>query len=217
MSHVQDSRFLGGVNELTVITTIKRGRTQDGVLTYKQQLQKVLDSVVNRESKGIPTPIRLVQTIHFARWIIWEDPSSQEDKLIFTSNYDGSMWQYLRDFSTLIAADMDRVWGNCEGYPEQGCRDFDAFWQYVKQHQVKTTAFYAAIPDESLLRRQSLRSFKANFDRFMADWYADERRSCNAEFRQAFDRFVKENQTYLNIESTDPERPSELGKKSSSA
>ena len=199
MPHVQDSRFLGGVNELTVITTIKKGRTPDGVLTYKQQLQKVLDSVLNRELKGIPTPIRLVQTIHFARWIIWEDPSSGDDKLIFTSNYDGSMWQYLRDFSTLIADDMDRVWGNCDDYPEGGCRDFDAFWKYVKDHQVKTTAFYAAIPEESLLRRQSLRQFKANFDSFMAKWYSKENLGSGDDFRRDFDEFVKENQTYLNL------------------
>ncbi|MCK5791946.1 MAG: hypothetical protein KAH34_13935 [Ketobacter sp.] len=198
MPQIQDSRYLGGVNEITIITTIKRGRTPEGVMTYKQRLQSVLESVLNRELKGIPTPIRLVQTIHFARWVIWTEPSSGEDKLIFTSNYDGSMWQYLRDFSTLIADDMDRVWNNCVGYPEQGCRDFDAFWHYVKAHQVETTAFYAAIPDETLLERQALRRFKLNFDAFMAQWQADNRRNKGDDFRKAFDLFVLNNQSYLN-------------------
>ncbi|MGC1509553.1 hypothetical protein, partial [Ketobacter sp.] len=68
MGSVQDSRYLGGVNELTIITDIKKGRPPDGVLTYKQMLQRVLDSVQNREERGIPTPIRLIETIHFARW-----------------------------------------------------------------------------------------------------------------------------------------------------
>jgi len=198
MPHIQDSRYLGGVNEITIITTIKKGRTPEGVMTYKQRLQSVLDSVLNRELKGIPTPIRLVQTIHFARWVIWEDPASDNDKLIFTSNYDGSMWQYLRDFSTLIADDMDRVWNNCEGYPELGCRDFEAFWDYVKAHQVKTTAFYAAIPDETLLERQALRQFKANFDVFMAQRCGNDAQCSEAAFKEAFNQFVLQNQSYLN-------------------
>lgn len=196
MDGVQDSRYLGGVNEITIITTIKQGRTPEGVMTYKQRLQSVLDSVQNRELKGIPTPIRLVQTIHFARWVIWTDPASGEDNLIFTSNYDGSMWQYLRDFSTLIADDMDRVWGNCVDYPAQGCRDFDAFWQYVKAHQVETSAFYAAIPDETVIRRHSLRRFKANFDTFLALHQAED--EDHQAFSKAFKQFVLENQSYLN-------------------
>ena len=198
MPHIQDSRYLGGVNEITIITTIKKGRTPEGVMTYKQRLQAVLDSVLNRELKGIPTPIRLVQTIHFARWVIWEDASSGDDKLIFTSNYDGSMWQYLRDFSTLIADDMDRVWNNCLGYPERGCRDFEAFWDYVKAHQVETTAFYAAIPDETLLERQALRRFKENFDVFMVQWSANDGQGSDTGFKEAFDQFVLNNQSYLN-------------------
>lgn len=196
MDSVQDFRYLGGVNEITIITTIRKGRTPEGVMTYKQRLQSVLDSVQGRELQGIPTPIRLVQTIHFARWVIWADLASGEDKLIFTSNYDGSMWQYLRDFSTLIAEDMDRVWNNCVGYPEQGCRDFEAFWSYVRAHQVETSAFYAAIPEETVIRRQSLRTFKANFDQFLA--LNPPLEGNQQAFCEAFNQFVLDNQTYLN-------------------
>ncbi len=56
MTQLQDSRYLGGVNELTVITTIRQGRVPGSTLTYLQQLQAVLDSIRNRETKGIPTP-----------------------------------------------------------------------------------------------------------------------------------------------------------------
>ena len=191
---LQDSRYLGGVNELTIITTIRQGRVPGTTLTYLQQLQAVLDSIRNRETKGIPTPIRLIATIHFARWIIWKD--GDQHRLIFTSNYDGSMWQYLRDFAALIAEDMDRVWGNCEGYPEKGCRDFEAFWQYVTDHQVQTTAFYAAIPDESLVRRESLRDFRAAYDRFLSKTLAVGVTD-HKDFYDQFCQFVRENQSYL--------------------
>lgn len=195
MLTMQDSRYLGGVNELTIITDIREGRVAGGVMTYKQKLESVLDSVQRREEQGIPTPIRLVDTIHFARWIIWED--GDKDRLVFTSNYDGSMWQYLRDFSSFIATDIDRVWENCEGYPEGGCLDFESFWQYVVDHQVETNAFYAAIPDETLLHRLSLRRFKTNFDRFLVD-HADSGASDPQAFYKAFRQFVLDNQSYLN-------------------
>lgn len=191
---VQDSRYLGGVNELTIITTIRRGRVPGTTLTYLQQLQAVLDSIANREARGIPTPIRLVPTIHFARWVIWQDGDCQ--RLIFTSNYDGSMWQYLRDFSALIAKDMDRVWENCEGYPEGGCRDFEAFWQYVRDHQIQTTGFYAANPQETLLRGQSLMQFKRAFDQFVAGHV--DAGVAPKDFYDAFCQFVRDNQSYLD-------------------
>lgn len=193
MMLLQDSRYLGGVNELTIITTIRQGRVPGSTLTYLQQLQAVVDSIANRERRGIPTPIRLIPTIHFARWIVWQDGERQ--LLIFTSNYDGSMWQYLRDFSALIADDMDRVWGNCEGYPEGGCRDFEAFWQYVVDHQVETAGFYAANPNETLLRGQSLVSFKRAFDQFVAQHFAGG--SGAQDFQEAFGRFLLDNQSYL--------------------
>ena len=195
MHLIQDSRYLGGVNELTIVTTIRQGRIPGSTLTYRQQLQAVLDSIQNRELRGIPTPIRLIPTIHFARWIIWND--GNRDILIFTSNYDGSMWQYLRDFSALIAGDMDRVWGNCEGYPAGGCQDFEAFWRYVEGHQVQTAAFFAAIPDETLMRRFSLRAFKSAFDEFMATQFVGAEQDTDA-FYKAFCQFVLENQTGLD-------------------
>ncbi len=193
MFSAQDARFSGGVNELTIITTVKPGRPPGAVFTYLQQLQTVLDSVRDRETSGVPTPIRLVSTIHFARWILWNDGDT--NKLIFTSNYDGSMWQYLRDFSSLIAEDMDRVWGNCVGYPEGGCRDFDAFWDYVKQHQVETDCFFAALPGESLRQREALIEFKRAFDRFVAQQLAVGGQDTDNFYRQ-FCLFLKQNQFY---------------------
>lgn len=193
MTRVQDSNYLGGVNEVTIITRIKPGRTPEGVMTYQKRLESVLNSVRDREIHGIPTPIRLILTIHFARWIIWED------KLIFTSNFDGSMWQYLRDFANLIADDLDRVWENCEGYPVSGSRDFDAFWAYVRDHQVSTTAFYADNFQETVQRRRALIEFKTNFDKFLSQWHnVDKDKKCR-EFREAFNEFVLANQSYLHL------------------
>ena len=193
LQSAQDARFGGGANELTIITEIKPGRPAGSVLTYKQQLEKVLESIRSREMAGIATPIRLVSTIHFARWIIWS--AEGRDRLIFTSNYDGSMWQYLRDFSSLIATDMDRVWGKCKGYPVGGCSDFDAFWHYVLDHQVETSCFFAALPTQSLRQREAQTKFSAAFNHFVAEHYTTGQ-SDPAKFYQAFQQFLTENHSY---------------------
>lgn len=195
MRVIQDSRYLGGVNEVTIITPVKSGRVADGLLTYRDQLKAVIDSVQNRELRGIPTPVRLIPTIHFARWILWDPPSARDGNalLIFTSNFDGSMWQYLRDFADLIADDVDKIWGNCDGYPVGGARDFDAFWAYATAHQVQTTGFYAAIPDETVKRRQNLRTFKQRFDAFTRENLPLLQQAGSA-FEQAFKVFLNKNQ-----------------------
>ena len=44
--------------------------------------------------------------------------------------------------------------GKCDGFHAIGgfCQDFEAFRRYVDEHQVQTAAFFAAIPDETLMR-----------------------------------------------------------------
>lgn len=195
MRVIQDSRYLGGVNEVTIITPIKQGRVPDSLLTYRDQLKATLDSVQNRELRGIPTPVRLIPTIHFARWIIWEPPGQADAPamLIFESNFDGSMWQYLRDFADLIASDVDRIWGNCEGYPAGGARDFDAFWAYAVAHQVQPAGFYAALTDETVKKRLLLRKFRQNFDQFVHE-NMSLLKQAGSEFEKRFKQFLKDNE-----------------------
>jgi hypothetical protein len=45
---------------------------------------------------------------------------------------------------------MDRIFGHCDGYPAGGCRDFEAFKEYVRKFQVPTDLFYAAYPEHSV-------------------------------------------------------------------
>lgn len=100
----------------------------------------------------------------------------------------------------MIAEDLDRVWSNCVDYPEGGCRDFDRFWQYVLDHQIETQAFYAAITDQSLITRLSLKEFKHNFDVFLsqqASLLDADTTPSGDPFLAAFKKFILENQSYL--------------------
>jgi hypothetical protein len=114
--------------------------------------------------------------------------------LFFTSNFDGDMKTYLRDFSVVLGDDVDRIWGNCQGYPPGGSRDFDAYWAYAKQYQLTTDAFSNAYPGLSVPRIRQLAAFKDLFDAFVARTRGPDGRSV-AGLPDAFDRFIEETAT----------------------
>jgi hypothetical protein len=146
------SKTVGVVTELTVIAPLKQGGAA--------RLRQVLASLqTNPES-----PIKQIDTIHFARWVIIDN----DTRLLFTSNFDGSLEAYLRDFSIKTPQGMDAIFGNCEGYPAGGCQDFEAFKKYVRDHQVVTDLFYAAYPESTVKAVKRALEVKALADQLMA-------------------------------------------------
>ncbi len=232
-----DSKTAGGVSEVTLFTPIKPGFIPGEARTYEERLWSVLASVQRRAVANTPTPIGLMPTIHYARWMVLRpgqylqysgyplhpvdaidqrQPQANESRLetngglpyghrswlYFTSNFDGDMKTYLRDFSVNLGEDVDRIWGNCEGYPVGGAADFDAYWEYAKRHQIKTHAFYNAYPHLNVPEIHALARFKLAFDAFVAKTRGAE--GCTAPgFEKAFDDFLVENQSYsVNFPAT---------------
>jgi hypothetical protein len=87
-----------------------------------------------------------VKTIHFARWVFLDG----KRRVIFASNYDGSLENYMDDFIDKIAWGLNIVFSNGYGYPRarfliaDGCRDELAFKDYIRLHQVPTRVWYSA-------------------------------------------------------------------------
>ena len=54
-----------------------------------------------------------VGTIHFARWVYLDD----RRRLLFASNYDGSLDSYMDDFINKVAYGLNLVFSNGIGYP----------------------------------------------------------------------------------------------------
>jgi len=87
-----------------------------------------------------------VKTIHFARWVFLDD----KRRVIFASNYDGSLESYMDDFIDKIAWGLNIVFSNGHGYPRtrflmlDGARDELAFKDYLRLHQVPTRVWYSA-------------------------------------------------------------------------
>ena len=87
-----------------------------------------------------------VKTIHFARWLFLDD----RRRVLFASNYDGSLESYMDDFIDKISWGLNLVFSNGIGYPrtrwliKDGCRDEVAFKDYLRLHMAPTRVWYSA-------------------------------------------------------------------------
>lgn len=90
-----------------------------------------------------------VQTIHFSRWILLDD----KKRLLFASNYDGSLESYMDDFINKVAWGLNLVFSNGIGYPRtrwlvKGGAEYEQkFKYYLRRHQLRTDVWYKAYPD----------------------------------------------------------------------
>ncbi|MBW4675181.1 MAG: hypothetical protein KME52_14520 [Desmonostoc geniculatum HA4340-LM1] len=91
-------------------------------------------------------PLTKIGTIHFAIWSIIDDGK----RLLFQSNFDGDLIEYLKDFSNYASEGLDAVFSNCVGYPEGGAKDYPAFEKFAADHLIDCQHYYNAYPKESV-------------------------------------------------------------------
>lgn len=88
-----------------------------------------------------------IKTIHFARWI----PMTGR-RLLFTSNFDGSVESYNDDFINLLGWGLNLVFSNGEGYPPTrwlifgGANYEQHFKDHLRRRQVPVPVSYSAYP-----------------------------------------------------------------------
>ena len=87
-----------------------------------------------------------VKTIHFARWM----PIDGRRRVIFASNYDGSLESYMDDFIDKVWWGLNATFSSGQGYPRTdfllfgGSRDELAFKRVLRLRQVPTQVWYSA-------------------------------------------------------------------------
>ncbi|MGE5763515.1 MAG: hypothetical protein ACM3ZF_06460 [Mycobacterium leprae] len=128
-------------NPFTAVGTLKPGR-------FRRITASAVLSIVDYGLRHIYNRGRLtgVDTIHFARWVFIDD----KRRLVFASNYDGSLESYMGDFIDKVAWGLNAVFSNGEGYPRtrwlvlDGARQEQAFKNYLHCHQLPTHVWYSA-------------------------------------------------------------------------
>ncbi|MCX4545536.1 hypothetical protein [Streptomyces sp. NBC_01565] len=128
-------------NPFTAVGLVKAGRFRRATLTGV--LFAVDYGVRHFYNRG---SLAGVKTIHFARWLFIDD----ERRVIFASNYDGSLESYMDDFIDKVAWGLNAVFSNGHGYPRtrwlvrDGAEDELAFKHYLRCHQLPTEVWYSA-------------------------------------------------------------------------
>ncbi len=94
---------------------------------------------------GIPLlGLNGVDTIHFAHWIMLDN----DERLLFASNYDGSLESYMVDFIDKVSWGLNIVFSNGQGYPRtnwlffDGARHEQHFKDYLGNHQLDTLVWH---------------------------------------------------------------------------
>jgi hypothetical protein len=131
-------------NQFTAAGQLKPGRFRR--YTAAGVLWAVNFGIRHFYNRGVLSGVR---TIHFARWVFFDD----HRRLLFASNYDGSLENYMDDFIDKVAWGLNAVFSNGNDYPRtswlvlDGARDELAFKSYIRTRQLPTPVWYSAYPD----------------------------------------------------------------------
>jgi hypothetical protein len=105
---------------------------------------------VDYGARHITRPGRLgrIRSIHFARWVF----VAGTERMIFCSNYDGSVESYMDDFINKTGFGLNASFSNGVGYPRtnwlvlDGCIDERKYKEYLRRHTLPTQVWYKAYP-----------------------------------------------------------------------
>jgi hypothetical protein len=112
-----------------------------------------------------------VKTIHFARWIFID----QKRRVIFASNYDGSLESYMDDFIDKIAWALNAAFSNGVDFPKtnwlilDGSHDEQAFKHFNLNHQLVAPFWYAAYQGLTALNIENNAAIRAGLYGPMSD------------------------------------------------
>lgn len=120
-----------------------------------------------------------IGTIHFARWVVIDDktetgePTSEKTaKLVFSSNFDGTVEKHIADLCSVAAPIIDRIYACCIDYPEEQSRTTESRFQYLNRWVVKTTTFYRGAPNRTLLQIRNEEKLRNHLKKLIdkGDW-----------------------------------------------
>ncbi len=143
LAHLQSLEDHDVTNQFTAMGLVKPGAFRRWLLTV---LLVGLDYGCRHiYARGFLTRVR---TIHFAHWVFLDD----KQRLVFASNYDGSLEAYMDDFINKVGWGLNLVFGNGVGYPRTdwlvkgGARRELEFKHFLRRHELPTEVWYKAYP-----------------------------------------------------------------------
>lgn len=152
---------------LTLVTPVSASR-KETLYEYLRGLKSDLEHHIHESLENIGT-------IHFCRWLVIDydiekgiSPIGDMPKLIFSSNFDGTLAQHIKDLCTTAGHIIDKVYDCCENYPALEERTPASREAYLNKWIVSPSAFYRGSPGRSLKQIRSEKELR-NFIRAYLD------------------------------------------------
>jgi hypothetical protein len=142
-------KTIGKISALTAITKILPG--------HAAALRQALEALTAASGGKISS----LGTIHIVRWVIFDN----DTRLLFATNFDGDVEDYMRDFAERAPEGIDAIWGHCEGYP--GARDYPKLRDYILGSAIETTGYYCAYPNATVADINKSLDWRTKFDAFL--------------------------------------------------
>ncbi|RKS75431.1 hypothetical protein CLV35_1897 [Motilibacter peucedani] len=138
-----DRNRSGSARALMVLTPVVPGR--------EEALRTLLAALPRGRGRS---PFAALQRTHFARWVVVDDFVTDPGQpspdplggayLVFTSNLDGPLDDYLDELASGSLSVIGEVWGHCVAcpHPARGA----PFKAYLEHNRIDTGYFYSAYP-----------------------------------------------------------------------
>jgi hypothetical protein len=150
VSRLADLEDHGVSNQFTALGSLKPGRFRRGTLTFLLWILGYMTRHIYNRGH-----LARVKTIHFARWVFLDN----KQRMMFASNYDGSLESYMDDFINKVAFGLNLVFSNGVGYPRSnwlildGAKDEQKFKYFIRRHELPTEVWYNADPGLTVVDR----------------------------------------------------------------
>lgn len=108
---------------------------------------KELDAIVQLTTRKSIEQTDTIGTLHFARWVNLRD----HNQIAFFSVFDGSLKQYIADFSKYMGPTFDLLFKHVVNAPPMPVeKNVDAFYEWIAANNLKVSGFYCAYPTLSV-------------------------------------------------------------------
>ena len=146
----QDEDFFSQ-NQFTVVGFVKPGWFRYTTLRVLLWLADfAIRHIFNNGDLGTIPFLNLngIKTIHFASWVVID----QGRRVLFMSNYDGDLEDYMNDFINKVAWGLNIIFGHGVDYPKTrwlvkgGARDEQIYKAVLRKYQIRSQVWYSTYP-----------------------------------------------------------------------
>ncbi|VAW98420.1 hypothetical protein MNBD_GAMMA22-2498 [hydrothermal vent metagenome] len=186
----------GNAYGLTILCPIKNGIKDDK--SYSSLTRWHLqDMQLNEHSPMAKVPETYMCRFYVLNDVFYEGSPAHEEHLkshylVFSSNFHGSMEDYLRNMWQNVTTQVIDIWKYCVAFDK--VTDADGFVNYIKQCQVKNNLFFVGANDESLAEQLKALYLKQEFSKFVFENQKLNKRENASQLQAAFNSFIKRTQ-----------------------